>query len=317
MQELADEINERVAAGGGIAGTSANGTGNSVSASSSDPYAKLANVVNLEFSYGYNDGQMSPVYRGFMTEYNIDFSPAGATLTIEGRSNSDVAFKDPQSVTYKGMTIEEIIRSIAKEEGWIIEDDSIEPIAPVEESTVYSISLAAATNTSGTDGSAGEAGGVGGGGNGNGFTGDVDERLTADQRKMVTAANQVGCPGQGYCAKWVSLVYQKAFGEYPGGHAFNMYDQWCKSSNKSDILPGMIVAVKPSGATGSQYGHVGIYIGNGNVRHSTSEVHNTPLDSWIAMYGPSGKHPHHNPVKWGWLNGKNLSINTNDPHIPD
>ena len=154
----------------------------------------------LEFSYGYNDGEMSDTYSVTMTEYSIDFAASGATLSIEGVSEPVVNdFADPKSVTYKNMTIEEIIRSIAEEEGWIINDDSIEPIAEVKESEVYSIATSVASSVtdpfSGANSSSGSSGGT------------VDDGTIGDtQQKIIDSCKQVRFQGTGWCAKWVVML---------------------------------------------------------------------------------------------------------------
>lgn len=296
MPQLAQEVNAKI--GAPTTGLATTG-GATTSISGDDPYSSIpADFVNLEFSYGYHDGQMSEVHRGFMTEYSIDFSAAGATLTIEGRSMDCVAFKDPQSVTYKNMTIEEIIRSIAEEEGWIIEEDSIEPIAEVKESEIYSITTGSAA--AGFDIQDLSTVGTG--------SGSIsDGNVTSAQQEVITSATNTGFQGTGWCAMWVSKVFAGAGFEYPGGNADDMYRDWCTSSNQADLKPGMIIAVAPSGATGNHYGHVGIYIGNGQVMHNADSVRTDSLDYWISTYGPEGSHPHSNPVKWGWMQGKNLA----------
>ena len=253
---------------------------------------------DLEFSYGYNDGEMSDSYTVTMTEYSIDFDASGARLTIEGVSEPVVDdFVDPKSVTYKNMTIEEIIRSIAEEEGWIINDDSIEPIEDVEESEVYSIatSVAASSTSSFSDAVAGGSGGI------------SDGTIGADQQKIIDCCKSTAFTGTGWCAKWVSMVFSAAGYPYPGGNADDMYYNFCTSTNKADLKPGMIIAVAPSGATGNQYGHVGIYIGNNQVMHNADQVRTDTVDKWISTYGPTGSHPHNNQVKWGWMDNRALA----------
>ena len=254
---------------------------------------------DIEFSYGYNDGEMSDVYKAQMTEYDIDFSASGATLTIQAISDSVTSsFEDPQSVTYKGMTIMEIIQSIADEEGWIIAEDSIEPMQDVEESQVYSIATAVA---SGSVSSFSDA--VAGGG---GSTSDGS--LSAMQQKVVQIAQSHPFAGSGYCERWAEEVFEEAGIErvYEGG-ARDSYQKYCKSDNRADLKPAMIVAVAPSGGTGNAWGHIGIYIGNDQVAHNADSVRIDSLDKWISMYGPNGPVPHSNPVKWGWYTNKVLA----------
>ena len=137
----------------------------------------------------------------------------------------------------------------------------------------------------------------GGNGGASNVTGDLSN-ATASQKgaAIVSATNRVGSPGLGYCAMWVSQVYQAAGLGYPGGNANNMYYNFCSSSNKSTLEPGMIIAVPshPHTVAGRIYGHVGIYIGNGMVKHNIGPITTQSLDSWISFYGTT-----YTP-RWGW-----------------
>lgn len=113
---------------------------------------------------------------------------------------------------------------------------------------------------------------------------------------IVNACYRVGSPGSGLCAMWVSQVYSAAGYGYPGGNANNMYWNFCKSSNKGDLQPGMIVAVSTWTGTsaGRVYGHVGIYIGGGMVMHNVGSIQTMGLDTWINTYGTTVT------PRWGW-----------------
>lgn len=113
---------------------------------------------------------------------------------------------------------------------------------------------------------------------------------------IVNACYQVGSPGSGLCAMWVSQVYSRAGLGYPGGNANNMYWNYCTSSNKGDLQPGMIVAVSTWTGTsaGRVYGHVGIYIGGGMVMHNVGSIQTMSLDAWINTYGTTVT------PRWGW-----------------
>ena len=113
---------------------------------------------------------------------------------------------------------------------------------------------------------------------------------------IVNACYRVGSPGSGLCAMWVSQVYSAAGYGYPGGNANNMYWNFCTSSNKGDLQPGMIVAVSTWTGTsaGRVYGHVGIYIGGGTVMHNVGSIQTMGLDTWINTYGTTVT------PRWGW-----------------
>lgn len=92
---------------------------------------------NIRFQYGYVDPntsritESSKIYSGIVTEYDTDFSPVGAVLTIEGWSTTISTFASPKSDTYTDMSIDAIVRQIAKEEGWI--EGTIVPCEPVSD----------------------------------------------------------------------------------------------------------------------------------------------------------------------------------------
>lgn len=113
---------------------------------------------------------------------------------------------------------------------------------------------------------------------------------------IVNACYQVGSPGSGLCAMWVSQVYSRAGYGYPGGNANNMYWNYCTSSNKGDLQPGMIIAVSTWTGTsaGRIYGHVGIYIGGGMVMHNVGSIQTMGVDAWINTYGTTVT------PRWGW-----------------
>ena len=122
---------------------------------------------------------------------------------------------------------------------------------------------------------------------------------SAAQQNIVRACHYVPSPGNGYCAMWVSQVYYAAGQPYPGGDACDMYANWCRSSNKSDLKVGMIVAVSTHSHTiaGRIYGHVGIYIGGGQMMDNIGYIRTIGVDEWIAFYGTTVT------PRWGWANG--------------
>lgn len=133
--------------------------------------------------------------------------------------------------------------------------------------------------------------------------GALDEsEATGDAAKIVEAAKNTSSPGAGFCAQWVSQVFSRAGFGYPGGNACDMYDDWCKSSDKSELKPGMIIAVDTHNLTraGRRFGHVGIYIGGGQVMDNVGSIRTVNVNTWIDTY--SGVHQ----VKWGWVNGRAL-----------
>lgn len=116
-----------------------------------------------------------------------------------------------------------------------------------------------------------------------------EERIKRAQ-PIEDATYTVPTAGGGWCAAWVSRVYQTAGFGYPGGNACDMYWNYCTSSNREDIIPGMIIAVPSHTGTylGSIYGHVGIIVthdGQYWVRQNVGPITEVSLDEWIAEYG--------------------------------
>ena len=132
------------------------------------------------------------------------------------------------------------------------------------------------------------------GGVGNGAEYEASSEV---QKKIVDAAFITPSPGPGWCAMWVSQVYQNAGLGYIGGNANDMYRNYTFTSDRSKLNVGMLVAVESSssGSTaGLTYGHVGIYIGDGKVIDNIGHIRVTTLDDWIATFCK------HHPVGYGF-----------------
>ena len=123
------------------------------------------------------------------------------------------------------------------------------------------------------------------------------EASTEVQKKIVNAAYITPSPGAGWCAMWVSQVYQNAGLGYIGGNACDMYRNHTFTSDKSKLKVGMLIAVESSSSgssAGLTYGHVGIYIGDGKVIDNIGRIRVTTLDDWIASFCK------HHPVGFGF-----------------
>lgn len=132
------------------------------------------------------------------------------------------------------------------------------------------------------------------GGVGNGAEYEASSEV---QKKIVDAAFITPSPGPGWCAMWVSQVYQNAGLGYIGGNANDMYRNYTFTSDRSKLKVGMLVAVESSssGSTaGLTYGHVGIYIGDGKVIDNIGHIRVTTVDDWIATFCK------HHPVGFGF-----------------
>lgn len=115
---------------------------------------------------------------------------------------------------------------------------------------------------------------------------------------VVSAAYSTPSAGVGLCAAWVTNVFSNAGVGYFTGNACDHYWRWCDSADRSQLATGMIIAVpsEPYSYAAQIYGHIGIYVGNGIVRHSASgRMVEQSVDSWIAEYGVTTQ------PRWGWL----------------
>ena len=255
---------------------------------------------DCEFYFGYTNGNISNVYTGTITQYDPDFTGVGVSLSLEGKSKGLAdAIADPKSITYKRMLISDIVKAEADANGWYYTDETIEETAPVLESKEYSITTTLGSSfTGGTDSS-----GSGGGNTGTLSDGPINDK----QQAVINACNSTPTTAAGLCAGWVCNVFDNAGITAPRlTGAKNYFESYCTFSDKSQLKPGMIVACHLSGATGNQWGHIGIYIGNGQVMHSTGQVYTWDLDKWINTYGPNGPKGG-GEVKWGWMGGNALA----------
>lgn len=124
--------------------------------------------------------------------------------------------------------------------------------------------------------------------NGGTIGGGQDYEASGDiQKKIVDSCYLTPSPGKGWCAMWVSQVYQNAGLGYLGGNARDLYQKYTSTTDKSKLKVGMLVMVESSSSgtqAGLTYGHVGIYIGDGKVMDNVGKVRITSLDNWIKTY---------------------------------
>ena len=122
--------------------------------------------------------------------------------------------------------------------------------------------------------------------------------LSPLQRKVVTIAKyseDYNIPAEaGYCQAWANGVYLAAGLANDNSNSASMSaGRFCVSDDFSDIPAGAAVY----GHSSSEYGHVGIYVGNGQVYHNVGGVVVDSLEDWIMFY---------DGFAWGWIGGNNL-----------
>lgn len=123
--------------------------------------------------------------------------------------------------------------------------------------------------------------------------------LTEKQMEVIRIATNSGSYGisavQGYCQAWAADVYEAAGLPRDGSCcAYHSGMSYGVSSDWSVIPPGAAVY----GYAGQQYGHVGIYVGNGLVYHNIGGVAIDTLSDWISYY---------DGFAWGWEGGADLT----------
>lgn len=129
-----------------------------------------------------------------------------------------------------------------------------------------------------------------------------NESANDTQKKIVAvalSASEYGINANvNQCEAWVADIYQKVLGVRGYAPSAIMAGRsWSVSTDWSKIQVGAAVY----GTASQQYGHVGIYIGNGLVIHNLSgNVKTESLESWVNTY---------NGKCWGWENAQNLTGN--------
>lgn len=129
------------------------------------------------------------------------------------------------------------------------------------------------------------------------FEATDDGSLTRLQKEVLKVIRENKAETQkGYCQAWVADIYLYAgtgtrASKCCANHAG---EAWGVSKKWSDIQVGATVY----GYSSSQYGHVGIYIGDGKVAHNIGYVKIQSLESWVKTY---------NGQCWGWNGGYNLT----------
>lgn len=127
---------------------------------------------------------------------------------------------------------------------------------------------------------------------------------TALQRRLVACAHGTAATGEDQCAAWVERVLSRMGTGLVAGDAAALCEGYCSRTDLGELLVGMIVAVRrhPFGPSGWDHGHVGIYVGDGEVMDCVGgRVRTVPLELWLSAYGVVEE------PRWGWLGAVSLA----------
>lgn len=139
---------------------------------------------------------------------------------------------------------------------------------------------------------------------------DYNGVVTETMQKVVDEVKRQA--GSGYdngCQGWVSTVWESATGktamrsESGIGSAYDAWLKWGVSESQDNIPPGAMVYGSGAGYMGSLYGHVAVYIGNGQVADQGGIQ---TLESWIG-WQTANCHGTTGWFGWGWQNGDDLT----------
>ena len=143
---------------------------------------------------------------------------------------------------------------------------------------------------------------------------------------IVDAVYRTPSTSSGYCAAWVTQVLKNAgvltyditdlrssyysyastsglaHGYYADSTGFNANDYWayvCWSTDPDDLQPGMVVATRSSYTyLGMQFGHVGIYVGDGKIVSSVGYLETLSVDEFYRRYNNTEMG---STMAWGYL----------------
>ena len=113
----------------------------------------------------------------------------------------------------------------------------------------------------------------------------------------------------GWCAAWVSGVYNAAGVLPPHGNAIDYWNKWkhTGSTSMTDIPVGAAVISSGAGYDGSVYGHIGIHIGGGVVASNIGYCKIETVESF-GMSATATCQGHRGYIGWVWPNGNVLSV---------
>ena len=138
-----------------------------------------------------------------------------------------------------------------------------------------------------------------------GYNASAPANVVAD----IAATNRGTFPcNAGWCAAWVSGVYNAAGVLPPHGNAIDYWNKWQStgSTSMTDIPVGAAVISSGAGYEGSIYGHIGIHIGGGVIANNIGYCKIETIESFAASATATCQ-GHRGYIGWVWPNGNVLS----------
>lgn len=143
---------------------------------------------------------------------------------------------------------------------------------------------------------------------GRGSSSGTEDQATLALMASTHATNDIYY--QQWCARWTNDMYELVFGPGTCSRYSSAWLDWCAngvSSSMDDVPLGAAVYASGWGYPGmgneNPYGHVGIYVGNGQVA-DYSGVHD--LVSWASQQNALCN-DHIGWLGWGWISGDDLT----------
>lgn len=99
------------------------------------------NFDNIKIRYGYANGVSSQTYLVELTDYTINFNPAGTMLSIKGVSIGTVANLKPVTLNTKTVNPTEAAKEICRAVGWTVIDSNFHPSEDISMRDSANISL--------------------------------------------------------------------------------------------------------------------------------------------------------------------------------
>ena len=137
--------------------------------------------------------------------------------------------------------------------------------------------------------------------------GSFDTSIVNSAMQSVVDTAKANAPGKrsGECEKWAEIVWQNATG-IPRENQIGAYQAWRNfgvSDSRDNIPVGAMVYGSGLGDAGAEYGHVGIYAGDGIV---VDEAGEETLDEWLS-WQTANCHGTVGYLGWGWQNNVDLT----------